>query len=52
MQFSPISLYHDFLPVITRNTVLVKDESNFHTCVDARVLKSQNDVIVKCIVGI
>lgn len=26
--------------------VLVKDELNFHTCVDARVLKSQNDVIV------
>lgn len=28
------------------NTVLVKDESNFHTGIDARVLESQNDVIV------
>lgn len=46
MYFFPTSLYSDFLPVIMRNIVFVKDESTFHTCVNARVLKSQNDVIV------
>lgn len=45
-RFSPFSLRDDFLSVKTRNTLLVEDESNFHACVDARVLKSRNDVIV------
>lgn len=44
-RFSPFSLSVTIFRLSRcANTLLVEDESNFHACVDARVLKSRNDV--------